>query len=108
MRADLQDPARAAGRARRELPTHAHRPAQRIDAAVKKLAADGFPTTDEMLARLSSPQFDHIKTSSADTSSSAPTARACDHCGTQTGPRTTQPSRSRPARPSHLVAAGGP
>lgn len=31
-----------------------------IDAAVKQLAADGFPVTDELLARLSPLQFDHI------------------------------------------------
>jgi hypothetical protein len=31
-----------------------------IDAAVKKLAADGFPVTDELFARLSPLQFDHI------------------------------------------------
>ena len=31
-----------------------------IDAAVKQLAADGFPVTDELLARLSPLQYDHI------------------------------------------------
>lgn len=31
-----------------------------IDAAVKHLAADGFPVTDELVARLSLLQFDHI------------------------------------------------
>ena len=31
-----------------------------IDTAVKRLAADGFPVTDELLARLSPIQFDHI------------------------------------------------
>lgn len=31
-----------------------------IDAAVKLLAADGFPVTDELLARLSPLQYDHI------------------------------------------------
>jgi hypothetical protein len=31
-----------------------------IDAAVKQLAADGFPVTDEQLARLSPLQYDHI------------------------------------------------
>ncbi|MFD4943714.1 Tn3 family transposase [Streptomyces sp. NPDC058409] len=31
-----------------------------IDAAVKQLAADGFPVTDELLARLSPPEYDHI------------------------------------------------
>lgn len=32
-----------------------------IDAAVKQLAADGFPVTAELLARLSPLQYDHIK-----------------------------------------------
>ncbi|MER7795492.1 Tn3 family transposase [Streptomyces sp. NPDC097640] len=31
-----------------------------IDAAVKQFAADGFPVTDELLARLSPLQYDHI------------------------------------------------
>jgi hypothetical protein len=31
-----------------------------IDAAVKQLAADGFPVTDDLLARLSPLQYDHI------------------------------------------------
>jgi TnpA family transposase len=31
-----------------------------IDAAVKQLTADGFPVTDELLARLSPLQYDHI------------------------------------------------
>ncbi|WP_159007225.1 Tn3 family transposase [Streptomyces sp. NRRL S-813] len=31
-----------------------------IDAAVKQLAADGLPVTDELLARLSPLQYDHI------------------------------------------------
>ncbi|MGW2182686.1 Tn3 family transposase [Streptomyces sp. NPDC001732] len=31
-----------------------------MDAAVKQLAADGFPVTDELLARLSPLQYDHI------------------------------------------------
>ncbi|GGT93142.1 hypothetical protein GCM10010272_42500 [Streptomyces lateritius] len=31
-----------------------------LDAAVKQLAADGFPVTDELLARLSPLQYDHI------------------------------------------------
>jgi hypothetical protein len=31
-----------------------------IDTAVKRLAADGFPVTDDLLARLSPIQFDHI------------------------------------------------
>ncbi|WP_263638760.1 transposase [Streptomyces sp. CoT10] len=31
-----------------------------IDAAVKQLAADGFPVTDELLARHSPLQYDHI------------------------------------------------
>ncbi|QKV90464.1 Tn3 family transposase [Streptomyces sp. NA02950] len=31
-----------------------------IDAAVKQLAAGGFPVTDELLARLSPLQYDHI------------------------------------------------
>lgn len=31
-----------------------------IDAVVKKLAADGFPVTEDMLARLSPLQFEHI------------------------------------------------
>jgi TnpA family transposase len=31
-----------------------------IDAAVKQLAADGFPVTDELLTRLSPLQYDHI------------------------------------------------
>ncbi|WP_398909036.1 Tn3 family transposase [Streptomyces sp. Ag109_G2-6] len=31
-----------------------------IDAAVKQLAADGFPVTDELLARLSPLQYDHV------------------------------------------------
>ncbi|MFC4507317.1 Tn3 family transposase [Streptomyces vulcanius] len=31
-----------------------------MDAAVKQLAADGFPVTDELLARLSPVQYDHI------------------------------------------------
>ena len=31
-----------------------------IDAAVKQLAADGFPVTDDLVARLSPIQFDHI------------------------------------------------
>lgn len=31
-----------------------------IDVAVKQLAADGFPVTDELLARLSPLQYDHI------------------------------------------------
>ncbi|MFD4977875.1 Tn3 family transposase [Streptomyces sp. NPDC058424] len=31
-----------------------------INAAVKQLAADGFPVTDELLARLSPLQYDHI------------------------------------------------
>ncbi|QKV96984.1 Tn3 family transposase [Streptomyces sp. NA02950] len=33
---------------------------QYIEAAVKRLAADGFPETDELLARLSPLQYDHI------------------------------------------------
>ncbi|PWI04533.1 hypothetical protein DIZ27_44785 [Streptomyces sp. NWU339] len=31
-----------------------------IDAAVKQLTADGFPVTDELLARPSPLQYDHI------------------------------------------------
>ncbi|MGP3638114.1 Tn3 family transposase [Streptomyces sp. 24-1644] len=31
-----------------------------IDEAVKQLAADGFPVTGELLARLSPLQYDHI------------------------------------------------
>lgn len=31
-----------------------------IDAAVKQLAAASFSVTDELLARLSQPQYDHI------------------------------------------------
>ncbi|MFF7988034.1 Tn3 family transposase [Streptomyces sp. NPDC007901] len=31
-----------------------------IDAAVKQLASDGFPVTDELLARLSPLQYDDI------------------------------------------------
>ena len=31
-----------------------------IDTAVKRLAADGFPVTDDLLARLSPLQYDHI------------------------------------------------
>ena len=31
-----------------------------IDAAVKQLAADGFPVTDDLTARLSPLQYDHI------------------------------------------------
>ncbi|MFH8342687.1 Tn3 family transposase [Streptomyces sp. AM6-12] len=31
-----------------------------IDAAVKQLAADGFPVTDELLTRLSPLQYDHV------------------------------------------------
>ena len=31
-----------------------------VDAAVKQLAADGFPVTDALVARLSPLQFDHI------------------------------------------------
>ena len=31
-----------------------------IDAAVKQLAADGFPVTDDLIARLSPLQYDHI------------------------------------------------
>ncbi|MFB6507487.1 Tn3 family transposase [Streptomyces sp. NPDC002466] len=31
-----------------------------LDRAAKQLAADGFPVTDDLLARLSPLQFDHI------------------------------------------------
>ncbi|MFF2548066.1 Tn3 family transposase [Kitasatospora sp. NPDC058063] len=31
-----------------------------LDRATKQLAADGFPVTDDLLARLSPLQFDHI------------------------------------------------
>ncbi|MCC5581731.1 Tn3 family transposase [Microtetraspora sp. AC03309] len=31
-----------------------------VGAAVKRFAADGFPVTDELLARLSPLQYDHI------------------------------------------------
>ncbi len=31
-----------------------------IDAAVKQVATDGFPVTDDLLARLSPLQYDHI------------------------------------------------
>ncbi|MEW2621413.1 Tn3 family transposase [Streptomyces sp. NPDC048106] len=31
-----------------------------LDAAVKQLAADGFPVTDELLGRLSPLPYDHI------------------------------------------------
>ena len=34
--------------------------ASAIDAAVKQFAADGFPVTDELLARPSPLQYDHI------------------------------------------------
>ncbi|MFF4838117.1 Tn3 family transposase [Streptomyces sp. NPDC001315] len=56
------------------------------DAAVKQLAADGFPVTDELLARLSPLQYDHINFLGHYAFTGRP-RRACGSCATQT-PRT--------------------
>jgi hypothetical protein len=78
-----------------------------IDAAVKQLAADGFPVTDELLARLSSLQFDHINFLGG-TPSPGRRRRACGNCATRTATtrRTTARTSSHAPVQSKAVRAG--
>jgi hypothetical protein len=68
-----------------------------IDAAVKQLATDGFPVTDDLIARLSPLQ---IRTSSGGTRSPGPRPRARARCATRTRPRRRITGRPDPPRPT--------
>jgi len=72
-----------------------------IDAAVEQVAADGFPVTDDLLARLSPLQYDHINVFGryAFTAPPAPGQRPLQQ---QADPR--WPSRTLPGSPRSSTA----